>query len=98
MMNDKELEIINYLVENNSIEYNKLKASEECQELALVLVQSVLKEERVPEQDIIDEIGDVIIRLEILKKIYSKKSIKKRVDYKLSKFKQYIETNKYTQI
>lgn len=96
--NKEQLKIIDHLVKNNGVDYNLLKASEECQELGLVLVQKTLKPNKVRIQEIIDEIGDVAIRLEILKKIYSQEDIQKRVDHKLSKFKEYIEEGVYKQI
>lgn len=80
---------------DNDYEYNLLKASEECQELALALLQYVNKPNKVDKQEIIDEIGDVQIRLEILKELFDKKSVKKRVKYKIGKFKSYIKDGKY---
>lgn len=97
--NEKQKEIINYLFKNNSKKFNLHKASEECQELGLVLNQYLLKKEGVvAEQEIIDEIGDVIIRVEILKKMYSEQDIQKRINYKLNKFKEYIDHKLYSQI
>ena len=92
-MNNKEL--IKYLVENNDYKYNLLKAAEELQELSLVLTQMVLKEEKVDKQEVIDEIGDVVIRLNVLFHLFSLKKISKRVTFKLNKLKSYIKENKY---
>jgi hypothetical protein len=92
-MTDKEL--IKYLVDNNDYKYNLLKASEELQELALVLTQMALKEERIDKQEVIDEIGDVKIRLKVLDYLFSKKDVKKRIKYKIDKLKSYIKENKY---
>jgi hypothetical protein len=92
-MTDKEL--IKYLVDNNDYKYNLLKASEELQELALVLTQMALKEERIDKQEVIDEIGDVKIRLKVLDYLFSKKDVKKRIKYKINKLKSYIKENKY---
>lgn len=74
------------------------KASEEFQELALVLNQKLLKPTKVDDQQIIDEIGDCIIRLKILKKMYPKQSIKQRVIFKLTKFKEWLDNNRYNNI
>lgn len=74
------------------------KASEEFQELALVLNQKLLKPTKVDDQEIIDEIGDCIIRLKILKKMYPKQSIKQRVILKLTKFKEWLDNNQYNNI
>lgn len=91
-------EVINHLYINNGEKYNLHKASEELQELALVLTQKLLKPTKVNDQEIIDEIGDVIIRLEILKKIYPMTEITERVNFKLSKFKGYIDHKLYNKI
>ena len=92
-MKDKEL--IKYLVENNDYKYNLLKTAEELQELSLVLTQMALKEEKVDKQEVIDEIGDVIIRLNVLFHLFSLKKISKRVKFKLDKFRSYIKEGKY---
>ena len=92
-MTDKEL--IKYLLENNDPKYNLLKASEELQELALVLTQMALKKEKIDEQEVIDEIGDVKIRLKIISKLFSKKKVKERIKFKLDKFRSYIQEGKY---
>lgn len=76
-------QIIQYLVASNTTQFNILKAIEECQELGLILTQYLTKPHKVTEDDITDEIGDVIIRLKILKEIFPKGKIKKRVNDKL---------------
>lgn len=87
--------IIDILVETNDKDYNFLKAAEELQELSLVLTQSVLKKKQVPDKEIIDEIGDVKIRLAIIEKFFSKEEIDKRINYKFSKFQEYLDKGKY---
>ena len=77
-MKDKEL--IKYLVENNDYKYNLLKTAEELQELSLVLTQMALKEEKVDKQEVIDEIGDVIIRLNVLCNLFSLKKFLKELN------------------
>jgi len=88
-------EIIKHLADTNDYKYNLLKASEECQELALVLTQLALKPTKVDTQEVIDEIGDVQIRLKILKHFFNDDDVKQRINYKLNKFKEYIKQNKY---
>lgn len=92
-MKDKEL--IKYLVENNDYKYNLLKTAEELQELSLVLTQMALKKEKVDKQEVIDEIGDVKIRLKVIQHFFSRKKVKKRIKFKLNKLKSYIKENKY---
>lgn len=98
MEKSEKKKVLEHLLKNNGTEYNMHKASEEFQELALVLNQKLLKPTKVDDQEIIDEIGDCIIRLKILKKMYSKSKIKERVDYKLGKYKEYIDTKAYSKI
>lgn len=91
-------EIIQHLATNNGERYNLHKASEECQELGLVLNQYLLKPTKVDPQEIIDEIGDVIIRIEILKKMFPIEKINERVAFKLGKYEEYIDHEKYENI
>ena len=92
-MNNKEL--IRYLVDNNDYKYNLLKAAEELNELSTILLQYVNKDNKTDKQRIIEEIGDSIIRIKVLKKLFNKKKINSRINFKLKKFKSYIENNKY---
>lgn len=91
-------EIIDYLHKKNTYNYNLHKASEECQELGLVLNQFLLKSKKVKQQEIIDEIGDVIIRIEILKKMFPIELINERINKKLSKYQEYKDSEEYENI
>lgn len=95
MTND---EIIEHLYKKNGDSYNLHKASEELQELSLVLTQRLTKPTKVKDQDIIDEIGDVKIRLAILEKMFDKDLIQERITRKLSKFQSYIDSETYKKI
>lgn len=77
------------LVKHNTYEYNLLKASEELQELSLILLQKINKPQKVKNSAIIDEIGDVDIRLRVLKEMFSKKAVKRRIKDKEAKFEEY---------
>ena len=92
-MKDKEL--IKYLVENNDYKYNYLKTAEELNELSTILLQYVNKDNKIDKQKIIEEIGDSIIRIKVLKKLFSKKKVKERIKFKLDKFRSYIKEGKY---
>jgi len=94
-MTKEDLELIDVLIEKNGQHYNLHKAAEECQELGLVLTQKLLKPNKVDDQEIIDEIGDVEIRLAFLKKLYSPELIEKRIQHKLGNYKKWLETGKY---
>ncbi len=89
--------VVDYMVHYNG-DHNFKKAIEELQELALVLMQMLNKpiEGAPDEQEIIDEIGDVEIRMEVLKRLFAKDKINKRIKFKMDKFRNYIETKKYS--
>ncbi len=79
--------IIDILAKKNGYEYNLSKASEELQELSLVLTQKLNKPYKITDQEIIDEIGDVEIRLAILRKLFNPEKVDKRIAEKLKSFK-----------
>lgn len=84
--------------DNNSWEYNHLKAVEELTELSEVLIKKVNKKGGPKEptnQEIIDELGDVLIRIEILMQIYGDWEVYDRRDFKLLKFEGYLNEGKY---
>ena len=95
---DEESKALDHLFKNNGERYNLHKAAEEFQELGLVLNQKLLKPGKVKDQEIIDEIGDCLIRLKILTRMFPQEAIDKRVAYKLSKYKEYIDHEKYQHI
>ena len=89
---------INVLAETNTWEYNHLKAAEELMELAEVLLKKVNKrggEKEPPKQAVVDELGDVVIRVEILTKMYGPSKVKERVQEKLDRFNDHIMNKKY---
>lgn len=89
--------VVDYMVHYNG-DHNFKKAVEELMELALVLMQKLNKPiaGAPEEQEIIDEIGDVEIRMEVLKRLFPKDKIDKRIKFKMDKFRNYIETKKYS--
>lgn len=92
------MNIINELAEKNTWEYNHLKAIEELIELSEVLIKKVTKrggEKEPTDQSIIDEIGDVIIRIRVLQKLYGKISIQTRYIDKLRKIEGNLKSGKY---
>ena len=84
-----------YLAKHNDPKYNHTKAAEELNELATVLLQRVNKAKSVSSDKIIEELGDVEFRIGILKEIYSKKAIQKRIQYKESRARKNIKLKKY---
>ena len=58
------------------------KLAEECMELALIITQQLNKPKIDFEDDIIDEIGDVKWRLELIEKYYDSDMINERIKYK----------------
>lgn len=91
-------EIIQHLYQSNKPQYNLIKAAEEASELATVLLQYALKPNKVDTQEVIDEIGDVQIRIDVLKKIFGDQAVTQRIDYKLSKYKEYNQNKRFENI
>lgn len=91
-------QVIQYMAAKNGPDYNMRKAAEELNELATVLLQKTNKkiDGDPSEQEIIDEIGDVAIRLEILKTMFPAEALQARVDKKLKKYQDYIEEQTYS--
>lgn len=92
---DKE-KVYDYMINENDRNYNVLKIAEECQELSLILIQSLSK--GVEEEKIIEEIGDVKFRLKVLESYYDPDKIKQRINKKLEKNLKYINDKKYKNI
>lgn len=88
--------IIQKMVDTNSTEYNVDKTIEELLELAEALMKRKLKGDKgATQQDVIDEIGDVQIRINVLKKLMGPEAVENRINAKLSKFKGFYEQGKY---
>tara|TARA_R110000772_G_scaffold54130_1_gene123520 strand:- start:43293 stop:43589 length:297 start_codon:yes stop_codon:yes gene_type:complete len=89
-------EVIEILSNTNNSKYQLLKACEELSELTTALLQYVNKKGRkTTDQDVIDEIGDVKIRLKILENVFGKSKVKERYQKKLKKFSGYIDKGLY---
>lgn len=84
----------------HSSNYNSEKLAEEASELSLVLQQKKLKPARVEDQEIIDEIGDTLIRIRMymLERPEIQDAINARVQHKLSKYHEWLLTGKYEKI
>ena|SRR6478609_7765285 len=94
----EENETINRMASTNSWEYNIDKTIEELFELGEVLMKKKLKwggDKEPTDQSIIEEIGDVQIRLEVLRKLFGEWNVDKRVEDKLTKFEGYYKEGKY---
>ncbi len=100
-MNDtivKDSPTINKMVETNEYWYNYDKTIEELFELGEVLMKKKLKKGGAKEPSdasIIEEIGDVQIRLDVLKKLFGETAVQKRVEDKLAKFEGFFKEGKY---
>ena len=95
MVNKKE--VIKRMLVNNDPDYQLIKALEELSELQTALLQFITKKGRkTTKQDVIEEIGDVKIRMKILEKVFGKKAVNKRVTEKLTKFDGYMNEKKFS--
>lgn len=98
IINENHKVIIDEMSDSNDYYYNLIKTCEELTELQEVLIKKILKKGSAKEpsnQSIIDEIGDVYIRIQVLANLFGKENIKTRVFYKLEKFKQYLKDPNY---
>lgn len=90
--------MIDILSKTNKGNYNLIKACEELTELQEVLLKRIVKGEgpKNPSNlSIIEEIGDVQIRLDVLKKIFGEYEVEQRIRSKSNKFKTYLEEKRY---
>ena len=92
----KSEDIIKLLSETNNPDYQLLKACEELSELTTALLQYVNKKgTKTTKKDVIDEIGDVKIRIKVLEKTFGEKAVNKRFNFKINKFKKYFQKKLY---
>ena len=94
----KENPMIEVMSTANHWDYNIDKTIEELFELGEVLMKNKLKwggDKEPTDQAIIEEIGDVQIRLDVLKKLFGEWKVDKRVEDKLTKFEEYYKEGKY---
>ena len=61
------------------------KAAEECSELATILIQQLNKPHKDLTKHIIEEVGDVLFRVENLRKHFDSKAIDDRISMKKKK-------------
>jgi hypothetical protein len=61
------------------------KAAEECSELSTILLQQLNKPHKNLEEEIIEELGDVIFRIEKLKRHYDSGKVTQRILRKATK-------------
>ena len=66
-------------------EYDHRKVAEECSELATVLIQHLNKPHKNLTKQIIEELGDVIYRVDKLKGYYNNDLLTKRILSKIAK-------------
>lgn len=88
------------LKHNPKDHYDIDKAVEELNELATALMQYKLKNgTKTKLSQIVEEIGDVEIRIEVLKKKFKiKKEVQKRIEYKANKYITWIKEKRYKHI
>ena len=82
-LEDLEMRNLDSILLNQDRDFNLSKAVEELSELATVLTQRLNSDEsRISDQMIIDEIGDVQIRIDVLKLMFGVKQVEERICYK----------------
>ena len=87
--------LISNIIKANNVEYNKLKAVEEMTELNEVLIKSMTKRPdlRPDDKSVIEEIGDVFVRLNVIKHMYGAEAVDARIAYKQQKIAEAIVKN-----
>jgi len=80
--------------------YNLVKLAEESTELGLVCLQKHMKPTKVQDKEISDEIGDLILRVNmyLADKPEMVKAVQERINYKTGKYKDYKRDALYAQI
>lgn len=95
-------EIVSYMAAHNDPTYNRIKLAEELAELSEVVLKSVNKKgtEKEPDkQSIIDELGDVLIRVNVLiGALDAYDAVEERMRIKFDKFRKAIKEKKYKNI
>ena len=69
----------------NNKDFDMKKAAEECSELATILIQQINKPHKDYSKKIIEELGDVLFRVQNLTYWYNPVQIKERIEYKKRK-------------
>lgn len=93
-----KIETILKMIRHNDPKYNLIKTCEELAELQEKLLKKVVKQGTLKcptDDEIIEEIGDVYIRLAVLSRIFGKEKVNTRISYKLKKFESFIKEGKY---
>ena len=72
----------------NQRERDLRKAAEECSELATVLIQQLNKPHTDLNNHIIEEMGDVLFRLENLRKHFDFQAVSDRIELKRQKYNE----------
>lgn len=94
--------IADELFEYNSKKYNIRKCAEEASELATVLLQLLNKwdspDKRPTIQEIVDEIGDLEIRLPVLRKIFGNQLVNERIRHKTANYSKYMKQKLYKNV
>ena len=99
---DEASELFEEISQMNSKKYNQTKAAEELNELSLVLLQFANKKgDCLPDiQELYDEFGDVLIRLEMVMNSMDldPERIKARILHKANKYAKWIGDKAYSEI
>ena len=74
----------------NQRERDLRKAAEECSELATVLIQQLNKPHKDLNNHIIEEMGDVLFRLENLRKHFDFQSVSDRIELKMQNYMEFM--------
>lgn len=84
------------IIKNNSYEYNVLKLLEEMSELSEVLLKTLTKrpDYRPPLEKLVEETGDVELRLAVFKEMIGSDLVDQRVEKKQQSLSRYFSSGK----
>lgn len=95
-------ELMDYIGSKNTLKYNLTKTAEELMELGLVLLQYANKKGKCQpkKQELIDEVGDVLMRMEIMVKTMevTDDEIEIRILKKANSYLKYCKEDVYREI
>jgi NTP pyrophosphatase (non-canonical NTP hydrolase) len=89
---------IDKMVTKNTPQYNYIKLAEECNELALAIMHKISKPHKDTMVNLIEEVGDVEIRLRVIKKQVGIALVNHRIKAKMLKYKQWFISKRYPNI
>ena len=94
----KAMSVITRMANENQDLFNEQKLIEEMSELTKELTHRITKPRKYDPSKVIEELGDVKVRLEVLCARYGRGAVNARVNTKLKKFDKYLVEGPYENV